>query len=222
MKVYLINLFICILFSYLAMKYSDRKENLAEVRKPNLLLSLIPIVSMSIVASIRDYVGTDYGNYKDIFYIAQNTKEWFFGDDMAFNATLKLIDNIFNDDKAMFAIYGSLIVIFFVLAIRNISSDFTLSMYLYIAGMFFYSSFNGIRQWFVSAIMFCCYPLFIKRKYNILIPIIIICYFFHSSVIYYVLVFVVVKSRPWGKIMTSVIISGGIIYLFFYKYICIN
>lgn len=198
------------------MKYANfNHRNQFNGIKANTFFMWIPIISMAYIASIRYWVGTDYGNYKDLFLIASSSDNWFTGDDALFNASLKLIDNIFHDDKAMFAIYGSLIVILGVYAIRNVSNTFSFSMFLFVAMMFYYNSFNGIRQWFVSMIMFLCYPLYYKKKYKILIPIIIICYFIHSSVLYYALVYLVVRRKAWGKVMLGVIAGGGIIYLFF-------
>lgn len=216
MIVYLINLLVVVVFSSLAMRYANsNNRNQFKGVKANIFFMWIPIISMSYIASIRYWVGTDYGNYKDLFYLASNSDKWFTGDDVLFSASLKLIDNIFHDDKAMFAIYGSLIVILGVYAIRNISNTFAFSMFLFVAMMFYYNSFNGIRQWFVSMIMFLCYPLYCNKKYKILIPIIIVCYFMHSSVIYYVLVYFIVKSKAWGKVMASVIAGGIAVYLFF-------
>lgn len=216
MIVYLINLLVVIIFSLLAIQYANHNHrNQFNGIKANTAFMWIPIISMSYIASIRYWVGTDYGNYKDLFYLASNSDEWFTGDDVLFNASLKLIDNIFHDDKAMFAIYGSLIVILGVYAIRNASNTFVFSMFLFIAMMFYYNSFNGVRQWFVSMVMFLCYPMFYNKQYKKLIPILIVCYFIHSSVIYYAFVYLIVRRKAWGKVMLSVIAGGVITYLFF-------
>lgn len=216
MIVYLINLLVVIIFSLLAIQYANHNHrNQFNGIKANTAFMWIPIISMSYIASIRYWVGTDYGNYKDLFYLASHSDKWFTGDDVLFSASLKLIDNIFHDDKAMFAIYGSLIVVLGVYAIRNISNTFVFSMFLFIAMMFYYNSFNGIRQWFVSMVMFLCYPMFYNKQYKKLIPILVVCYFIHSSVIYYALVYLLVRRKAWGKTMLSVIAGGVITYLFF-------
>lgn len=164
MKIYMMNLILCVILSAFAVRIPSVKKNFISNYKANYFCCFIMVISMSVIASIRSWVGTDYGNYKDLYYVAQHSDSWWYGDDKAFNATLKYMSTISSDDQIMFAVYGSLIVFLFILAIREISDHFQMSIFLYITGMFFYNSFNGIRQWFVSGIMLLAYPLFLKKE----------------------------------------------------------
>lgn len=62
MIVYLINLLVVIIFSLLAIQYANHSHrNQFKGIKANTVFMWIPIISMSYIASIRYWVGTDYG-----------------------------------------------------------------------------------------------------------------------------------------------------------------
>lgn len=100
---------------------------------------------------------------------------------------------------AAIAIFSGLPI---MLTFRNKSVDYLFSIYLFITTTTFSWMFNGIRQFFVAAILFGFYFLLIKRKKLLFIGIVLICSYIHTTAIIMLPAVLFVEYKPFGKMMS--------------------
>lgn len=89
-----------------------------------------------------------------------------------------------------------------MLTFRKKSVDYLFSMYLFITSTTFSWMLNGIRQFFVAAILFGFYFLIIEKKRLLFIGIVLICSLIHTSAIIVLPAIFLVDYRPFGKMMS--------------------
>ena len=91
-----------------------------------------------------------------------------------------------------------------VYVIYQNSTNYVLSVFLLIAGMYYFDLFNGMRQMISTAIMFAAYPLIKKKKWIWLIVLTIVSAQFHASayIIFAAFVFsYYIKPKSLGTIL---------------------
>ena len=121
----------------------------------------LSILIPSIFAGIRYNVGTDYQNYWWTFEQLDHVSfEWILTDSSHFNMDrgFLIVSKIFRlgfNSKCVFAIWGAIILTIFVLTIYNQYREYDITlMYLTFVLMYYYSSFNILRQILALVIVF--------------------------------------------------------------------
>ena len=180
------------------------------------------LVVLGGVVGFRNGVGTDYGNYIDVFTIIQSkTYEEIWEERESLFGVLNLFcANVFGEYLPMFVISAGLTVTLILIGIYKESSEYILSFFLLIGGMYFFDLFNGMRQMISTAIMFAAYPLLKRGKWIWLIILTLISCEFHSSAVLILLVFFYAsKVRPKSPVLWLTILVFALIYLFYNAFV---
>jgi len=173
-----------------------KKHNTLEltISKVSLLLSFF---SIWVVAGLRVNVGTDFHEYRTLFYNFY---------DLSFNSTVnielfyfylnKLIGLFTQNPQWLFIISAFIIYIFYYQVIVKECNYIELAVFLFISFGFYFSSFNILRQWIACAIIFYAFLfLFNKQLIRFLIATIIASLFHITAIIVIPLYFLIRKLR---------------------------
>ena len=167
---------------------------------------LLLVAVLGIVVGWRKGVGTDYGNYIDIFTLTRDkTYSQILNEDEPFWGVLNLFcSNLFGDHIPVFVVAAFLSVGLIVYGIYKSSISFPVSVFLLIAGMYYFDLFNGTRQMVATAILFAAYPLIEKKKWGWLLLLTLIAMQFHSSAWIVLVAFLFArffKPRSWATVL---------------------
>lgn len=223
MIVYLLN--ITFVFSILLISriYRDKcKMNLTKCVKENfdnklnlfcVILIVYSFVSMVLVAGLRYEVGTDYLNYKDMFYILQRESIFKSNIEPIFVVICKILNIVTSNYVWLFITVAVFIYYFLYKICISKTHYYEMSIFLFIAFGFYTSTFNGMRQW-----MACIVGLYAltsikthtKKKTWLLILLAILCH--KTAVILIPTYFFVYKNR--SDISRIIIMMMGTILYF--------
>ena len=167
---------------------------------------LLLVAVLGIVVGWRKGVGTDYGNYIDIFTLTRDkTYSQILNEDEPFWGVLNLFcSNLFGDYIPVFVVAAFLSVGLIVYGIYKSSISFPVSVFLLIAGMYYFDLFNGTRQMVATVILFAAYPLIEKKKWGWLLLLTLIAMQFHSSAWIVLVAFLFArffKPRSWATVL---------------------
>lgn len=191
-----------------------KKKNIKNNNIKIIILTIIGLGIPIIIASLRYYVGTDYGNYitiynnrKDIPLIELITGNW----EVFFMIVIK-IASILNDYQFVFAIISFLTVIILYMSIYNykekLSLGFMFFLYLF---LHFTTSFNIIRQALAIVIVAYSYKFILNRNLKKFIVTIIIASFFHITALVFLPFYLVLdKNNKRRKIIKGLYIIFAI------------
>lgn len=179
---------------------------------------LFAFLVLGLVVSTRHYVGTDYGNYIDVYLVSSwNSYEEILKEPEALFGILNYwCFHTFDDYIPVFVISGMLSVFLILYGIYKNSDSPWLSVFLLITAMYYFDLFNGMRQMIATAIMFAAYPLLQKKKWIPLIILTIIATNIHASSYVVLLVFFYSAYVP-PKSLISILIAaifGGLVILY--------
>lgn len=115
-----------------------------------------------------------------------------------FTAAIKKI--IGENDTVYFLIIATICILCIMYSYRKYSCDFVISIFLFIASADYLQwTYNGIRQFIPVSIMFACAGLIIKKKYVLLIILILILSTIHASILLMLPMIFIVQGKPWNK-----------------------
>lgn len=210
MIVYISNL---IITTIIAIIFNKKKIN----KWITVILVTVPLVCVS---GFRWRVGTDFGNYYTTFSEIQNYSLGFlfsssYSDFISFERGFSILIwfiGIINKNPQFIMFITSLINVGCVVyALKKYSSCFSLSIYLYITTIIYYSAFNAIRQWMASIIIFLAFKYVIERDFKKYFIFVIIASTIHISALIMIPVYFIVNFKPFGKKMIIVAIVFTII-----------
>lgn len=198
MVIYISNLIITMM---IAMVFSKKKIN----KWVSIVLVTIPLV---IVSGLRWRVGTDFGTYYATFGEIPNYKFGLFFSEVYSNfipyergfSILIWTIGIINKNPQFIMFITSLINIGIVIyTLKKYSDNFSLSIYLYITTMIYYSAFNGIRQWIASVFIFLAYKYLVTRNFKKYLIFIIIASTIHVSALIMIPMYFISNFKPFKK-----------------------
>lgn len=202
MAVYLMNLGFVWIMSILAIKFAmGRNEIYIDIKKPNGLFVFLAFLSLFLVCGLRWRVGTDYGNYIDMYNInaSKSFVEILLGGEPLFMLITWVSSRNGYHPEVMFLICAFIITGLMVLSIRDYSTMFELSMFLFITDMSYYAQFNGIRQCMAGAVIFWGFRYLIQGNFKKYLVMILIACTIHISALLFISLYFIVRLRPWSK-----------------------
>ncbi len=180
------------------------------------IYAILLVLLLGVVVGWRKGVGTDYGNYIDIYSLSKGLtiSEAFKEKEPLFGILNALCARWFDNYISVFVICAFLSCILIVKGIRQNSSQYLISIFLFFTGMYYFDLFNGMRQMIATALLFAAYPLVVKRKWFSLLFVTLIAYGFHASAPIVLLAFLFSAHTKPGSIFTwALILIFSILYL---------
>lgn len=174
------------------------------------LPSLLLIIPMIYVAGTRTKTILEFGDtsaYLAFFKSATTSLAELFasfseeGKDRGFLIFTTVVKSVIGNREI---VYFTLIAVICVLSVmvtyKNYSCNFIISAFLFIAsGDYVQWTFNGIRQFIPVAVLFACIGLIIKKKYVLLIFLILILSTIHATALLMLPMIFIVQGKAWNK-----------------------
>jgi transmembrane protein EpsG len=202
--------------------HSRYKKNIFGYSYPSNLMFFFLFIALFLVAGLRWKVGTDYSNYEAVFSRIQTLD---FKDILNFNTEYGytlftwVILKISPEYQLVFLAFSFFTIGIIVLSIREYSTSFTFSIILYITTMSYFGSFNGIRQWLASAIIFFAYRYIITSNFKKYLTFVIIAALIHNSALIMLPIYFLVKRKSMNKMNLIIIGAFVLSSLFFDQFI---
>lgn len=152
------------------------------------------LIILSSISGFRYAVGTDYFSYREIF-INSNQIGLFDERDFGYTLLNKIINLFTNNPQWLFLITSLIINSLIIYTIRNNSKMIEISIYIYIAGYMYFSTFNGIRQWISAAILFSGVNFLLNRKFLKYLIIILLASTMHQTALIMIPVYFIVNGK---------------------------
>lgn len=140
-------------------------------------------------------------------YLTEHTK------DKGFSVLVIIVKSIFgNSDVLFFMIIAAFQMFCIVYVFRKYSSNFWISFFLFIVSTDYLSwMHNGVRQFIAVTMILACFGLLVKKKYVLLICIILLASTVHGTALIMIPVIFIVQGKSWNK--KTVFLIGGIMVI---------
>ena len=213
MIIYLINFIFAVAIAIICDKMKINKVI-------SVILICIPLVC---VAGFRYKVGTDFNVYywgfnsipkMSLNFLLGNNYSDFIPFERGFSILIWLIACINKNPQFIVFVTSAINIVLIISILRKYSKNYTLSIYLYITSMLYYSAFNGIRQWIASAVLFCGIKYLIERDFKKYILFILIASTIHISALIMIPVYFIANFKPFGKNIFIVLVVFIVISVF--------
>lgn len=152
----LIYVILALLNYYLLMLSKKTKDK----KKKTILIS-ISFLTVFLVSALRVNVGTDYQSYVNWFNEIDQFS--FHYTNFLFNNMIFIIKLITNNPQCLFVITSFIILILIYTYAIEEFEDYDMALFLFIVLGFYFSTFNGIRQWLAIAVFMFSFK-YIKQK----------------------------------------------------------
>ena len=203
--------------------FPERQEHLLgrKVKRWDYLPAIILVLPLALWAGFRGNVA-DTPLYRKIFLEESrglmDIPAVLLGDgkDKGFTVlTIFLKYFIGNSDKLYFTILAVFQMVCICLVFRKYSSDYWISIFLFVASTDYASwMFNGMRQFVAACMIFACFDLMVKKKYVKLIIVILLASLIHGSALLMIPIIFVVQGKPWNMRTILMLIGTAVVVLF--------
>lgn len=180
--------------------------------KPSTLMIICTVMPMFILIAIRDIsIGADTLMYYRHFVesLGKTVSEMSAVTRMeeGYLVFVRIASFITSSPKVFQILYSCIYMVGFVSFARQLkeSDSFMFFYYVCTLGLFFFF-FTGVRQCIAISICLFSYQYLIRKKYWVLIPLIVLAYTFHkSSVLFLLVLFVWNKNLKWSNYLLYII-----------------
>lgn len=220
MEIKFIIFFVILFFSII---YENMKVKNKKVSK---IILIIIVFLLSAMYAARKFLfenyGTDYYSYKEWYeFMSLGIKNIFSSNNIGFNFLIVITKLLFNNFYCFLFLVGIIINSCVLKYITSNSKQITLSMMIYLT-IFYFSTFNIMRQWIACAIYLLLYESLKNKKIIKYIIGCVIASMFHTSAVMLIFLypFVNIGKASIKKFILTIII--GIIIAININYIEIN
>lgn len=208
MGIYLINLIFVTLSTFVGevhKRYDKKAGNFISQ-----IYFIIATISLICVSGFRYMVGTDYSNYKDIYYLTGLENKVKLTGEFLFYILVKGLTNITSNAQILFFITALITNVLIVKALKKYSINLTLSMYFYIATFTYYSTMNGIRQYLASAVLFYGFKHIYEGNFKRYLIYVVIAVLIHQSAFIMLGIYFLARNKVDSK--KNLILTIGFIF----------
>lgn len=226
MSILMTNLFVVFMSAFAARLNPHSKCLETDYKKYNKFFIVIAMTSLVVVSGFRYKSGTDFATYTENFqYLNMETNtegQETFEDtsqesDVGFDILCKMLYKISPDPQIMFFTTALITNVLIVLMLMKYSKRFELSMWLYITTFVYYSTFNGLRQWMASAIVFAGTKYLIEeRNFKKYLLLVLFASLLHASVLIMIPIYFFIDSNTFSK-RNLLLILGFMFAVFAYS-----
>jgi transmembrane protein EpsG len=168
-----------------------------------------------LVPGLRYGVGTDYSTYRGLFeyYMKLPFREVLLQKEGAFWAVSSIVSKFTSNVNWVFLVHAAIIILLIVGTLYKYSVHFAFTVFLYVASMDYFSSFNGMRQWTAAAVIFCGIRFLYERKWYYYVLLVLVAYKFHNTALLMIPLYFFLTRRAGSK--TIKIISVAMFVVIF-------
>ncbi len=184
------------------------------------------------VSACRIAVGNDYWVYRDNFKLIAQERHVSY--EFGFNLIVKWMQDLFGYDNYLpiFGLFSFVTVLFFVKALHDQASEYAFSLFLLMAGGYYFNSLNSVRYYLALAIALFSMKYVLRGEYGKFVLWVVAGSMFHKSILLVIPVYLVArflasyKLKKWhyvvGTLLALSLVFGQNIYreiiFYFYPY----
>lgn len=165
------------------------------------------------VSACRIAVGNDYWVYRDNFNLI--AQERHVSSEFGFNYIVKWLQLLFGYDNYLpiFAFFSVITVFFFIKALSDQGSRFGFSLYLLLAGGYYFNSLNSVRYYLALAVALFSMKYVLRGEYGKFVLWVLAGAMFHKSVLLVVPVYFAARFLAAVRLKKWHCIAGGTLVL---------
>lgn len=213
MIIYNVNLFIV----YTLLFISRINKDSGGYKLNSKVLNSIAFVCMWIISGFRYLVGTDFDMYQNYYInidqINMNNNYLEVGY-LILNKVVKIISRDIFNEQIIFVVTSFIILLSIYKVVIQYSNKYEMSIFLFITMYFYYSSFNGLRQFIAIGITFLGLKYIEQRNFRAYMTYIFIACLFHSSAIVMLIAYFIVNNNFRNNTYFIILSISIIIYSF--------
>ena len=200
--------------------FPERQEHLLgrPVRRWGYLPAIILVLPLTLWSAFRGDVADTY-LYRRLFMLEargiMEIPEILFSDEKdAGFAVLTIFIKHFvgNNDTLYFTIFAVFQMVCICYVLRKYSSDFWISIFLFVASTDYASwMFNGMRQFVAVCLIFGCFDWIVQKKYIRMILVILLASLIHGSALLMLPIIFVVQGKPWNMRTILMLIGTAVV-----------
>lgn len=219
MIIYLLTLGITFLLAYFAQgKQRVLEDGVIKKTTKNGKWAIAAVCAILIfIGGFRYFVGSDWGVYKALFgrFVGRPLFDVLGEEEGFFWAIATIVGWFTSDVNVVFLVCEIIIILCFVPTMAKYSHNLSLTVFLYLAMMDYFTAFNGVRQWVAAAITFASLPLLKERKLFRYLLMILFAYCFHNSAIFMIPIGLFALVSPTSKWNIGILGIIGILFFLF-------
>lgn len=165
------------------------------------------------VSACRIAVGNDYWVYRFNFRLI--AQERHVSSEFGFNLIVKWMQQLFGYDNYLpvFALFSVLTVWFFVRALHGQAVDYAFSLFLLMAGGYYFNSLNTVRYYLALAIALYSMMYVIRGEYGKFVLWVLFGSIFHKSILLVIPVYLAAHLLAKARLKTWHYVVGGLFLL---------
>lgn len=165
------------------------------------------------VSACRIAVGNDYWPYRDNFKLIAQQRH--VSSEFGFNYIVKWMQMLFGYDHYLpvFGLFSIVTVLFFVKALHDQASDYRLSLFLLLAGGYYFNSLNSVRYYLALAVALYSMKYVLRGEYGKFILWIAVGAMFHKSILLVIPVYLAARFLASHPLKKWHYIAGGLLVL---------
>ena len=175
-----------------------------------------------LVSGFRWMVGTDFGTYYytieniinncSINFLLSDSYSDFIAFERGFSIIVWCIGTIYKNPQFVIFMISVFNIMVVINCIKKYSESFTLSVFLYITTMVYFSAFNGMRQWISSVFLFWAIKYIYEKNFWKYCICVLIAINIHISAVIMLLMYWIVKIKPFSKKTFAIIMLTLMIF----------
>lgn len=131
------------------------------------------------------------------------------GNEWLFQLYMSFIHTYITTDPRVYIEITAYLTIFPLLYfLYNYSGDLRFAFYLFIVSGCWEHSMNGLRQYLAAAILAACFPLLVKKRWYLYLPIVFVAAQMHTSAYIFIPLYFIANTKAFGKVTKIILLVG--------------
>ncbi len=187
-------------------------EEKAIVRDTYMVAFVLGTALLAFVSGQRFAFGdtTAYIKYfNNAMPIDQCLSSFAIGNEWLFQLYMSFIHTYITTDPRVYIEITAYLTIFPLLYfLYNYSGDLRFAFYLFVVSGCWEHSMNGLRQYLAAAILAACFPLLVKKRWYLYLPIVFVAAQMHTSAYIFIPLYFIANTKAFGKVTKIILLVG--------------
>ena len=187
-------------------------EEKAIVRDTYIVAFVLGTALLAFIAGQRFAFGdtTAYIKYfNNAMPIDQCLSSFAIGNEWLFQLYMSFIHTYITTDPRVYIEITAYLTIFPLLYfLYNYSGDLRFAFYLFVVSGCWEHSMNGLRQYLAAAILATCFPLLVKKRWYLYLPIVFVAAQMHTSAYIFIPLYFIANTKAFGKVTKIILLVG--------------